>query len=96
MRIAVWLIFLCGGALAPVAGAVAQAPRSGNGPVLAVFLPWQDAAARVAAAGGAIVGPREALLGVLAAGPSGFPARLEGEGALTVLDARALDWICGG
>lgn len=89
------LMLLAGLALPPVL-AVRAAPV-GDGPRLVVHAPWTDGAALVARAGGMVVGPRDAPMGILAARGTadGFDARLRAAGAWAVIDGSVLARLCG-
>jgi hypothetical protein len=82
--------------LAAPAGLLAAAPPGAVGPWIVVAAPWQDAGARIAAAGGYAIGPTAAPFGLLAAADEpGFADRAAALG-LIVLDARVLAVLCGG
>ncbi len=95
-RILSCLFFILAFTAGPVAVMVSSPGRDGQ-PVLVVTAPWGPTPEQVIhKAGGDIIGPETAFLGLFAASsdPS-FRKNLKTAGALAVLDARLLANICG-
>ncbi|MBP1806795.1 hypothetical protein [Rubellimicrobium aerolatum] len=97
MRIAI----LSGGLAIAAATCLALVPlglaphRTASGPMLVVASPLGGgAAARVAAAGGRLIGPASTSWAVLATGTT--PEALQAAGAWMILDPAAIAAICGG
>ena len=89
------LMFLLSLVAAPRAVVLSSTPVPGA-PVLVVFAPGSDGAARIAAAGGRDIGPERAPMGYLAVSENvDFQQRLEDEGAWVVADGAMLARICG-
>lgn len=81
-------------ALAPLS--LLLQPGDGDGPVVVVIAPWQDADAIVSAAHGRIVAPQKAPFAVLAYSEDpAFSSQVVSAGAWTVLNSAALAQICG-
>ncbi|MGR3564764.1 MAG: hypothetical protein ACU0FH_18945 [Heliomarina sp.] len=76
---------------------LAGAPSRGDRPVLVVSLPWGPSSEQIVQrAGGRLLGPETAPLGVLATSDvPEFRSRLRDEGAILVVGASLIASICG-
>lgn len=83
-------------ALAAPVAVVARGPAARPGVVYLIAAPWDAPGEIVTRAGGRLVGPRQPMIGALAAGDgAGFAARLRRAGAWVVLTDPAILALCG-
>lgn len=97
MSKAAFIILLLSSLFVPPALAIVGTPTPEAGPRLVLFPPWRDGLELVQKAGGDLVGPVQAPMGLLAfaADGSDFNRRLRDAGAWAVIDGTSIARLCG-